>query len=93
MSPPAALESRCASTSPGTSLAEPRQRSIESRPLSPALPGRYDLIVCNPPYVTDASYGCAARPSTGPSRPWPWPVVPTAMDVVRRIVAERSRRT
>ncbi len=54
---------------------------------SPKLPGRYDLILCNPPYVNDASM--AALPAEYRAEP----ALALAggsdgMDFVRRIVAE-----
>ena len=54
-----------------------------------ALPGRYDLIVCNPPYVNDASM--AALPAEYRAEP----ALALAggadgMDLVRRIVAEAA---
>ena len=55
----------------------PHRACIESD-LFAALPGRYDLILCNPPYVNDAQHGRAAAPSTAPSRRWRWPAAPTA---------------
>ena len=39
---------------------------------------RYDLILCNPPYVNARVDGRAARRSTAPSRRWPWPAATTA---------------
>ena len=50
---------------------------VESDLFAP-LPGRYDLILCNPPYVNDASMARAAAPSTGPSRRSRWPAATTA---------------
>ncbi|MCE9661597.1 MAG: 50S ribosomal protein L3 N(5)-glutamine methyltransferase [Burkholderiales bacterium] len=52
-----------------------------------ALPGRYDLILCNPPYVTEASMGAL------PAEYRAEPALALAggadgMDLIRRIVAE-----
>ncbi|MGZ5266160.1 MAG: 50S ribosomal protein L3 N(5)-glutamine methyltransferase [Caldimonas sp.] len=63
-----------------------RIRVVESD-LFAALPGRYDLILCNPPYVTEASM--AALPAEYRAEP----ALALAggadgMDLIRRIVAE-----
>ncbi|MGZ5206626.1 MAG: 50S ribosomal protein L3 N(5)-glutamine methyltransferase, partial [Caldimonas sp.] len=65
---------------------EKRIRVVESD-LFAALPGRYDLILCNPPYVTEASM--AALPAEYRAEP----ALALAggadgMDLIRRIVAE-----
>jgi ribosomal protein L3 glutamine methyltransferase len=40
-------------------------------------PARYDLILCNPPYVNRRAWP-RCPPSTAPSPRWPWPVAATA---------------
>jgi len=65
---------------------ESRIRVLESD-LFTALPGRYDLILCNPPYVNDESMG------TLPAEYLAEPKVALAggrdgMDLIRRIVAD-----
>ena len=67
-----------------------RQRiAVVESDLFSRLPGRYDLIVCNPPYVNDASM--AALPAEYQAEP----ALALAggadgMDLVRRIVAEAA---
>jgi hypothetical protein len=41
------------------------------------LPGPWDLILCNPPYV-NADSMAPCPPNTAPSPSWPWPAAPTA---------------
>jgi ribosomal protein L3 glutamine methyltransferase len=67
---------------------EDRIRIVESD-LFAHLPGRYDLILCNPPYVNDASM--AALPAEYRAEP-PLALAggSDGMDLVRRIVAEAS---
>jgi len=65
---------------------ESRIRVLESD-LFTALPGRYDLVLCNPPYVNDESMG------TLPAEYLAEPKVALAggrdgMDLIRRIVAD-----
>ncbi len=65
-----------------------RIRIVESD-LFAQLPGRYDLILCNPPYVNDASM--AALPAEYRAEP-PLALAggSDGMDLVRRIVAEAA---
>ena len=54
----------------------PHHAACRRRPCA-ALGGRYDLILCNPPYV-NAHRWPRCRPSTAPSRRWHWPAATTA---------------
>jgi ribosomal protein L3 glutamine methyltransferase len=56
-----------------------------------AADGRYDLILCNPPYVNQDSMS-ALPPNTAPSPRWRWPAAPTAWTSCAAWCA-RPRRT
>ena len=52
-----------------------------------ACAARYDLILCNPPYVNAPAWR-RCRPNTAPSPSWRWPAAPTAWTSIRRHLAE-----
>jgi ribosomal protein L3 glutamine methyltransferase len=56
---------------------EDRVQAIESDLFATVKGKRYDLIICNPPYVT-ARRWTRCRPNTATNRRWRWPPAPTA---------------
>ena len=56
----------------------------------PACAGRYDLILCNPPYVNARAWP-RCRPSTAPSRRSRWPAATTAWTSCARMLRDAPR--